>query len=241
MPTEFQIKYWNSLKGKPTWNKGLTGIYSPEVIEKNRLAHLGKKQSEETKEKMRKSWRNVPRMHGKHQSEYQKECVRKANLGNTRNLGRKNGHPSLETIEKIRKSNLGKIVSEKTIQKLKDSHLGIPNKSKGIKRPQCSGENHPNWIKDRSLLKISENKADDYKYSIWSKEVKNRDCWKCKINNKDCKGRLESHHILNWRDFPELRYEVNNGITLCLVHHPRKRIEEKRLIPFFKKMVEVKE
>ena len=32
---------------------------------------------------------------------------------------------------------------------------------------------------------------------------------------------------------PELRYQVNNGITLCQAHHPLKRAEEKRLIPFF--------
>jgi hypothetical protein len=38
-----------------------------------------------------------------------------------------------------------------------------------------------------------------------------------------------------------LRYNINNGITLCQFHHPRKRVEEQRLIPFFQNMVEVKE
>jgi len=50
----------NSLKGKPAWNKGVTGVIkdSDETREKKRLAHLGKKRnphSEETKEKIRKS------------------------------------------------------------------------------------------------------------------------------------------------------------------------------------------
>jgi hypothetical protein len=49
-----------SLKGKPAWNKGVTGIIkdSDETKEKKRQAHLGKKRqphSEETKEKIRKS------------------------------------------------------------------------------------------------------------------------------------------------------------------------------------------
>jgi hypothetical protein len=60
---------------------------------------------------------------------------------------------------------------------------------------------------------------------------------KCKTNNCDCSGRLEAHHILSWSKFPELRYEVNNGITLCKFHHPKKRIDEIKLAPYFKNMV----
>lgn len=69
---------------------------------------------------------------------------------------------------------------------------------------------------------------------------KKRDKWGCKIKSKDCNDRLEAHHILNWMAYPELRYDINNGITLCQFHHPRKRVEEQRLIPFFQSMVEVK-
>lgn len=57
------------------------------------------------------------------------------------------------------------------------------------------------------------------------------------IENKDCKGRLEAHHILNWMDYPELRYEINNGITLCHAHHPRGRAKEKQLSPFYQELV----
>ena len=85
----------------------------------------------------------------------------------------------------------------------------------------------------------NEKKHLDCQYREWMLAVKNRDNWKCKINNNDCSGRLESHHILNWKDYPELRYEINNGITLCHAHHPRKRAEEKRLSPYFKELVSV--
>lgn len=73
----------------------------------------------------------------------------------------------------------------------------------------------------------------------WTKNVKNRDNWSCRIADNNCGGRLEAHHILRWVDYPELRYEVNNGITLCHAHHPRKRAEEKRLVPTFMELVTV--
>jgi len=99
------------------------------------------------------------------------------------------------------------------------------------------GEKNPLWIKDRKKLKKDRIQAYDCAYKNWMKAVKSRDNWKCKISNQDCRGRLEAHHILNWIVYPELRYQVNNGITLCLAHHPRKRAEEKRLIPFFMELV----
>lgn len=92
-----------------------------------------------------------------------------------------------------------------------------------------SGNNHPNWKQDRSLVKKSDKKHLDTRYKEWMKTVKTRDGWKCKLASEDCKGRLEAHHILNWEDHPELRYQFNNGITLCHAHHPRGRSEEKRL------------
>lgn len=75
------------------------------------------------------------------------------------------------------------------------------------------------------------------KYTRWMKAVKNRDKWACRIADVKCNGRLEAHHILRWSTHPELRYEVNNGITLCAFHHPRKINDEARLTPYFKELV----
>jgi hypothetical protein len=110
---------------------------------------------------------------------------------------------------------------------------------KGIKRLDITGENHPNWIKDRTQLKKSDRKYLDYSYMNWRRNVKKRDNSKCRLSNCDCKGQLESHHIFNWRDYPELRYVINNGITLCHFHHPRKWEEEKRMIPIFQELLSV--
>ncbi len=87
------------------------------------------------------------------------------------------------------------------------------------------------------MLRTDRLKAYDVRYKIWMKAVKNRDGWKCKMSNTDCSGRLEAHHILRWHDFPELRYIVDNGITLCCHHHPRKISDENRMADSFRALI----
>ena len=100
-----------------------------------------------------------------------------------------------------------------------------------------SGKNHPNWVNGN--YKKSDRPYGDSASHYFRIEVYKRDNYRCKINNKDCKGQLEAHHILSWRDYPELRYDINNGITLCQFHHPHKWEEEKRLSPYFMELVSV--
>ena len=145
--------------------------------------------------------------------------------------------------------NKGKQASEETKYKISKSGKGrIPwNKgkklfysvwNKGIKNDKISGEKHWNYKIDRNQL-VKKQLRNDSLYYRWRKEVKDRDHWKCRISNGDCSGDLIVHHILGWKDFPELRYQINNGITLCHAHHPRKRAEEKRLVPTFMELVSV--
>ena len=108
--------------------------------------------------------------------------------------------------------------------------------TKLITTPRGS-ESH-RWIKDRNLL-VKRQERNDSAYAYWRKTVWTRDDFRCKISDGNCSGRIEAHHILSWRDYPELRYKTNNGITLCHAHHPLKRAEEKRLIPTFQELVSV--
>jgi len=96
-----------------------------------------------------------------------------------------------------------------------------------------------NYIEDRYLLKDDSKERGGQLHRDWSKSVKKRDGWKCRIAGENCGGRIEAHHILGWSNFPELRYKINNGITLCHAHHPRKRAEEKRLVSEFLRLVSV--
>ena len=161
-----------------------------------------------------------------------------------------------EVKEKMRQAKLGTVgnrketkVSEETRAKLRQSHLGQKAWNKGMiglsvgwpkgkKRPENTGENNYRWIVDRTKL-AKRQERNDMAYKEWRMSVWKRDNFKCKISNQDCDGRIEAHHILGWAEYVELRYEVNNGITLCHAHHPRKRAEEKRLVPVFRELASV--
>lgn len=100
------------------------------------------------------------------------------------------------------------------------------------------GSQHIRYKLDRTTLSKRQER-NDMAYKEWRKQVWIRDNYKCRMVNNECNGKIIAHHILSWTNYPELRYIINNGITLCLAHHPRKRAEEKRLIPIFMELVSV--
>ena len=138
-------------------------------------------------------------------------------------LGRKRPEWIGKKISEVKK---GHSVSEETRKKISENLMG-----------RFKGEESPNWIKDRTIIKGRHQRSyHDNDYKIWRAEVYKRDNWKCKIADENCKGKIEAHHILDWENYKELRYKVNNGITLCHAHHPRGRAKEKQLSPYFSKL-----
>ena len=53
------------------------------------------------------------------------------------------------------------------------------------------------------------------KYVRWYKKVFIRDNYTCKHCGKRGKGNLNAHHLESYSDNEELRYNIDNGITLC--------------------------
>lgn len=115
--------------------------------------------------------------------------------------------------------------TEKTKLKISRSRTG-----------KCLGEANGSYLKDRSMLS-NKQERNDYAYQDWRRQVYTRDKFRCKLHNGDCYGGIEAHHILGWSSHPELRYQVNNGIILCHFHHPRKRVDERKLISFFMDLI----
>ena len=56
-------------------------------------------------------------------------------------------------------------------------------------------------------------------YANWRKDVLERDKFTC----KECSSKVSvvAHHIKPWTDFPENRFDVNNGKTLCQECHKK--------------------
>lgn len=53
----------------------------------------------------------------------------------------------------------------------------------------------------------------------WSKAVKDRDGWVCQKDGCGRTTNLNSHHAYGKGAHPSVRYDVDNGVTLCAGHH----------------------
>lgn len=65
----------------------------------------------------------------------------------------------------------------------------------------------------------NESRTHSKEYVKWRKEVFMRDNYTCQVCNKLNSGNLNVHHIMGWNKYKELRFCVDNGITLCKEHH----------------------
>lgn len=93
---------------------------------------------------------------------------------------------------------------------------------RGVKR-----EKSPTWNPDITDEQ-RESKRCLPEYRQWRMSVFERDEYTCKccggkgvrLGSKCKSNYLNAHHIFNFKDWVELRYDVDNGVTLCnLCHH----------------------
>ena len=74
-----------------------------------------------------------------------------------------------------------------------------------------TGENNWNWCGGND-----NDERHSYEYRKWRKTVYERDNFTCQCcGNSVCDTKLHAHHILNFSEHELLRYDVNNGVTLC--------------------------
>jgi hypothetical protein len=123
-------------------------------------------------------------------------------------------------------------MSEEHKKKIGDAHRGkkkkykIWNKGKKIGFiPPCAfkkghkinaGEKHYRW--KGGITPINKKIRKSLEYKFWRKECFERDNFVCQKTGQ-VGGKLVVHHINNFAEFPELRFEVKNGITLSLEAH----------------------
>lgn len=90
------------------------------------------------------------------------------------------------------------------------------------------GSNHWNWKGGITELRNRDNDSPEYKQ--WRKAVFKRDGYKCVRCGNDKSGQLRAHHIKEYSIYPELRYEIDNGLTVCEdchkeIHYGIKKIQ----------------
>jgi|GEM_PF-1143934 len=68
------------------------------------------------------------------------------------------------------------------------------------------------------------------RYYAWTEAVIARDGLRCARCGETDVSLLQTHHIQDWKDFPDLRYDPDNGIVLCLDCHASKHPEIENFI-----------
>ena len=79
------------------------------------------------------------------------------------------------------------------------------------------GEDHPGW-KGGIGSKKHEHKRMHTKAKEWREAVFSTDGYRCAVCGS-CEPRIHAHHILEWSKYPGRRYDLDNGVTLCVRHH----------------------
>jgi len=111
----------------------------------------------------------------------------------------------------------GKHHTEETKRKLSRIQQGLHRSVETeFKKGDTAKEKNINWkggITHRnSLIRKS------IEYIEWRKDVYKRDNWTCQECKKKTKD-IIAHHINLFSEFPDLRFDINNGVTLCRSCH----------------------
>ena len=88
--------------------------------------------------------------------------------------------------------------------------------------PKCArprGEKHHNFNPNLTQENRLKNR-DVWENILWRKDVFERDKYACSVCKSNRGGDLEAHHLNGWSEFPDERFDISNGITLCeKCHH----------------------
>ena len=121
-----------------------------------------------------------------------------------------------QTRKLISEGNKGKKCSAQSIEKTRAAQKGVPRPY--AKPPHFKGEKHWNWKGGINLINERLRKSKEYKE--WRNLVYSRDkytCQTCRLHRRE--ENIVAHHIYSWSDFPKLRFDVYNGLTLCRSCH----------------------
>ena len=102
----------------------------------------------------------------------------------------------------------GRHHSEKSKEQIRQKKIGI-----------YIGEKSGNW--KGGITPINQIIRTSLEYKLWRKAVFERDNWTCVWCGYRSRGSKDIHadHIKRFSDYPELRFAIDNGRTLCILCH----------------------
>lgn len=200
------------------------GYYNETGLPYRQRFKKGYKQTEKTKQKLRKYSLENP----------SKNLFKKGHTGYKGQLGKKQTeehrkknsetkkgkHFSTKTeFKKGHKINLGRIQSKETRIKISKAGKGriTTRKTRKLISKLRKGEKCIWW--KGGITPKNKIIRHSIEFKLWRESVFARDKWtcqKCKKNNGKGKAiYLHSHHIYNFAQYPEIRFAIDNGITFC--------------------------
>lgn len=215
------ILYWmRKLKIKSrTPSESKLGKYHSEetkikMSKNNARFWLGKKRSEEFKRKQSEIHKGLyigekSCMWGKHLSEEIKKKISKSLKGNIPwNKGKEYSEETKRAIREAR---------NRPEVKIKMSKLMMGENNPGYGK---TGKSSPSWKGENCITPLHRRIRESKRYKRWRKIVFERDDYICQ--NPECQkisGQLQAHHIFAFAKYPELRFDINNGLTSCINCH----------------------
>jgi ribosomal protein L32 len=148
-------------------------------------------------------------------SEEWKQKQRLSHLGKT--SGFKGKKMTQEQKDKISKAKKGKKWTKEAREKLSLIRTGKSTSLKGKKLPHRSGDKCNFWKGGITPINFKIKNSSEYK--LWRKSVFERDNYQCIWGGKEHGNKLQADHIKSFSQFPELRFAIDNGRTLCVDCH----------------------
>lgn len=122
-------------------------------------------------------------------------------------IGGKNGGKQYCSQECSQKGRIGSKMSEASKIAMSKARIG-----------KWMGEDSPSW--KGGITPVNQKIRTSRRYKLWRSKVFKRDKYLC----RDCKipGKiLNADHIKRFADYPKLRFNINNGRTLCVDCHKK--------------------
>lgn len=157
--------------------------------------------------------------HPSYLTEESKKKIGAALKGRKKKFRKRKPH-SVETRKKLSESAKRRGISVETRQKMiegKKNSSYYPSYETRVKLGRVHrGSGNVNW--KGGVTPENEKIRKSIEYRLWREAVFARDNWTC----QECEqkgGRLHSHHIKSFAKYPDLKFAIDNGQTLCKECH----------------------